>query len=269
MRTNITVQYRVSDKFALAVNQYATSVDKRPGDALEDLAVRGSFSTFEQYLSDVDWQNLKPSKAQSTIKGSHSETILISDELAKLLSELGQTATEVIYEFFGLDIPAEYYAVSTDPAMFKVNDLTVLCWQSPNDTFWYCVAPSHPWLCSVAPSRDGAVTTVSTRIEEMLSKRVLSKIELALSRKSLVAYESLSTQKGKTGVTALGSVLDATSKAYGFTSKENADSSYLLACVLTIQSTTANQSSKDWATLNMNKYVFCTEAFEEMVQAQQ
>ena len=190
-------------------------------------------------------------------------TIRLTKEAEAALIELGLTAELLVYQYFGLDVPKA--STTTDTAMFLVDQLTVLCWEGSDD-LWYCLAPSHPYLCSVAESRSGAEDLVRARISELLSKRDLSKIELALARKTRTAYQSLETQKGKTGVIALGHVLVSMCQAYGFNSKEYFDGSYLLACALTLQSGIANESSKNWAETNIAKYVFSTEAIEEIVQ---
>lgn len=194
-------------------------------------------------------------------------TTKLTDAALTALKTLGlSTAEELVYMYFNLEAPEPSNVIDT--AMFLVDQLAVLCWEG-SDELWYCLAPSHPYLCSVATSHSEAESCVKDRIGEMLSKRELSKIELALARKTRTAYQSLSTQKSKTGVVALGNVLVSTCQAYGYNDKESIDSAYLLACVLTLQSVVANESSKNWAEANMSKYVFSTEKIEEMVQGLQ
>lgn len=191
-------------------------------------------------------------------------TVRLSKEAQAALAELSITAEELVYQYFGLEAPAE----PVSECMSDHRGLAVLTWLG-EDSQWYSLAPCHPYMCSIGQSKDEALSTCSAKIDEILDERPLSKTEAALVRKAKAGCESMLNQPGRAGVALLANSLQLMATAHGHTSKEIQDSAFLLACVIAVQDSTVPAKSKDWSTNNMVKYLATSEAIELMIASAQ
>lgn len=193
--------------------------------------------------------------------------IFLNDEAEAELAKTGLSVEALLYDLLGVT-RSETSAEGEHDSLAETSEgLHVLAFQSDSGN-WYAIAPGNPYTCSRASTKAEAVQACKDKVKELLSNRQYSRLEQRLQVSISRGCEAARNVKGKAGVVALGTAIASMFDSYGAKDKPVYYASFILACLLAVNSPSTDEATKQWASEDLLKHAYRAEAIEDFIEEQ-